>query len=251
MTAPNDAGEYGRLWAHDYDRLFENREDVSAVVAMLSGLLPGRRLLELGVGTGRLAVPLAAAGFTVTGVDASPEMVDRLRGRPGADAVEVVLADFTDLALGRRFDVVLVAFSTLFLLPDQAAQLACLRGARRHLTDDGLLVVEAFVPDPTRWSGGRHVSVGALDDTSAVLKLGTHDPVAQVIRTQDVVLDASGVSLRPNRLRYVWPSELDALAIAAGLRKVARTADWAGRPFDAASTSHVSVYGVADAAPAG
>jgi SAM-dependent methyltransferase len=240
MTA--DSGAYGRRWAADYDDLFEDREDTAAVAAFVAALAPGGRVLEMGVGTGRLAVPMAAAGLAVAGVDASPEMLDRLRARPGGDAITAIQGDFATVDAGGPYDVVLIAFSTLFLVPSQHGQLACLANARRHLKPGGSLVVEAFVPDHSRWTRGQNIAIGRLDDSGVSIKLSVHDPVTQVITTQDVSVEASGTTLRPNQLRYIWPAELDAMALASGLLPTDRTADWAGAPFAAHSTSHVSVF---------
>lgn len=237
-----DPGAYGRTWASDYDELYEQRDDVGSVVSCISALAPGGRVLELGVGTGRLALPLAEAGHQVTGVDASSEMLDRLVARPGAEAVTVVQGDFCTVDAGGPFDVTLIAFSTLFLVPSQGGQLACLANAREHLRPGGFLVVEAFVPDHSRWTRGQNLALGRLDADGAVLKLSVHDPVNQLITMQDVLIDRNGTSLRPNVLRYAWPAELDAMALASGLRLDRRRADWAGAPFTAASTAHVSVY---------
>ena len=225
MTA--DAGAYGRHWATDYDLLFEDREDTAVVAAFVAGMAPGGRVLEMGVGTGRLAVPLTAAGLSVTGLDASPEMLDRLRARPGGESVTAIQGDFTSTDAGGPYDIVLIAFSTLYLVPSQPSQLACLANARRHLRPGGRLIVEAFVPDHSRWVRGQHVAVGQLTETEATLKLSVHDPVGQLILVQDMHLGDHGLSLRPNRLRYIWPAELDAMALASGLRPVSRAADWA------------------------
>lgn len=241
-AAGQDPADYGRVWASDYDRLFDGREDLAPVCRAVSSLAPGGDVLEFGVGTGRVAVPLAAAGLRVTGVDASPEMLELLVRRPGAQAVTPVLGDFVEVDLGESFDVVLIAFSTLFLVPDQDAQIAVLANAARHLRPGGHVLVEAFVPDHSRWVRGQNVSVAELGNDRAVFKLSTHDPVAQRITVQDVVLENGTVTLRPNRLRYAWPSELDAMARAAGLRFVRRTADWEGSPFSASSGAHVSTY---------
>jgi SAM-dependent methyltransferase len=239
---PFDPAAYGRTWAASYDELFEERDDTAAIASFVAALAPGGRVLEMGVGTGRLAVPLAAAGLKVTGVDASPEMLSRLHARPGSEQIEVIRGDFTTVDAGGPYDVVLIAFSSLFLVPSQAGQLACLANARRHLGPGASLVIEAFVPDHSRWLRGQNIAIGRLDDAGVSLKLSVHHPVDQVISTQDVSVDAHGTTLRPNLLRYIWPSELDAMALASGLRPVRRHADWAGAPFTAQSTVHVSVF---------
>ena len=237
-----DPESYGRAWAADYDALFETRDNTGEVAGFAAALAPGGRLLELGVGTGRLAVPLAGAGLRVTGVDASTDMLDRLRARPGSERIEIIEGDFASVDAGEPYDIVLIAFSTLFLMTSQAGQLACLANARRHLLANGTLIVEAFVPDHSRWVRGQNVAVSRLDADRVTIKLSVHDPVEQLITTQDVSIDSGGATFRPNVLRYVWPAELDAMALASGLRLTQRTADWAGSAFTAQSTSHVSLF---------
>jgi SAM-dependent methyltransferase len=237
-----DPSDYGRVWAEDYDRLYEQRDDPETVATCIAKLAPGGSVLEMGVGTGRLVAGMLAAGLTVTGVDASPEMLARLRARPFAEQMKVVQGDFTTVDAGGPHDVVLIAFSTLFLVPSQDGQLACLANARRHLRPGGSVVVEAFVPDHSRWVRGQNVSIGGLDAHGASLKLSVHDPVRQLITTQEVLIGVDGTTLRPNLLRYAWPAELDAMALASRLRPVHRWADWTGAPFTAASTSHISVF---------
>jgi len=239
--SPIDPASYGRAWAADYDELYEHREDVGPVVRLIGALAPGGSVLEFGVGTGRLALPLAAAGHAVTGVDASAEMLALLAARPGAESVRAVEGDFTTVEAGPH-DLALIAFSTLFLVPTQAGQIQCLQNARRHVGDGGHVVVEAFVPDHSRWTRGQNLALGHLDDDGVTLKLSEHDPVGQLIRQQDVIFTKDGTSLRPNVLRYIWPAELDAMAMASGLEFVQRTADWDGAPFTAGSGSHVTVY---------
>jgi len=237
-----DPGAYGRNWAQDYDRLYENRQDAAAFAAALVRMAPGGRVLELGVGTGRLAVPMVAAGLEVTGVDSSAEMLELLAARPGGDKVTALLADFRTVDAGGGFDLAVIAFSTLCLLPGQIDQLACLTNVRAQLRPGGRLLVEAFVPDHSRWRNGQNLAVGALDADRVTLKLSVHDPVNQVITIQDVTVGPGGTSLRPNRLRYFWPAELDAMALACGLRPVARWAGWDRTPFTASSAEHVSCY---------
>ena len=237
-----DPSSYGRHWAADYDELFEDRDDPAAVVGLLSRVVGDGAILELGVGTGRLAVPIAASGRPVTGVDASPEMLRRLRQRPGAAGVQAVEGDMTTVTLDGDFAAVLIAFSTLFLLPSQELQIRCLANAARHLRLGGVVIVEAFVPDHSRWTRGQNVSVGHLDEGSLDLHVGTHDAVEQVIRTQHLHFGDGRYALRPNTLRYAWPAELDVMARLVGLRRVHRWQDWDGTAFSAASTAHVSVY---------
>jgi|tagenome__1003787_1003787.scaffolds.fasta_scaffold20969228_3 SAM-dependent methyltransferase len=244
----SDPTAYGRHWASDYDELFEDRDDPQAVIALLSRVAADGPVLELGVGTGRLAVPIASSGRAVTGVDASPEMLQLLRKRPGAAGVRAVQGDMATVSVDDEFAAVVIAFSTLFLLPSQELQIRCLVNAARHLRSDGVLILEAFVPDHSRWTRGQNVSVGRLDATSLDLHVGVHDAVEQVIRTQHLQFGDGTYGLRPNTLRYAWPAELDAMALVAGLQRAHRWADWTGSPFGAASTAHVSVYRAVSAA---
>jgi len=237
-----DPGAYGRNWASVYDDLFDHRDDTAAVVRLVTSLAPHGPILELGVGSGRLAIPLAASGREVTGVDASREMLDRLREKPGGSAVTVVEGDMTSVALDERFACALIAFSTLFLLPSQEAQIQCLRNAAAHLTPGGVLLVEAFVPDHQRWTRGQNVSITTMSESTVELQVGLHDAADQVIRTQQLSFGPDGLTLRPNTLRYVWPSELDVMCLLAGLRRVGRWSDWNRSPFTATSTAHVSAY---------
>ena len=165
----NDQTAYGRVWAEDYDLLYEEREDPAEVAEFVAALAPGGAVLEFGVGTGRLALPLVEAGLSVTGIDASPEMLAQLQARPGAEKITVIEGDFITVDAGGPYDVVLIAFSTLFLVPSQEGQLACLANARAHLRPGGTVVIEAFVPDHSRWTRGQNLSIGHLDATGASL----------------------------------------------------------------------------------
>ena len=245
-------GSYGDAFADVYDRWYRDVTDVGACVARLTELARqrGGYALELGAGTGRLALPLAAQGLSVTALDASDQMLARLRAKPGADQVRVVHGDMSrldvdDLVAGtreaRRFALVLIAYNTLFNLPDEDAQRACLTGAAACLAPNGHLVVEAFVPtDDPEPSNDLSVRSVALDEV--VLTATTHDPVAQVITGQHIQITGQGTRLRPWRVRYLRPAQLDALAADCGLTLVDRRSDWRGTPFDDDSSVHVSTY---------
>ena len=144
---PHDPAAYGEAWSGAYDRLYETRDDPASVIVTLERLGPGRDVLDFGLGTGRIAIPLAAAGFHVAGIEASAAMVETFRAKAGAEGIDVVIGDFTATRLERQFDFVLIAFSTLFLLPNQETQAASLVNAAAHLRPGGAVVVEAFVPD--------------------------------------------------------------------------------------------------------
>ena len=245
-----EADEFGETWAEVYDEVFahlaEDGEEAASFVADLqlsrhpaAGL---RRVLELGAGTGRIALPLAARGAAVTALDASARILQRLRDKPGSEDVVTVLGDMAAPPVTGPFDVVLIAFNTLFALPDQAAQVRCVTAAAALLADGGALVVEAAVPRPWLFAEGTQSLTDVRADQVA-MDVAEHDPVAQTVRSARVVIsDTLGVRTLPLKLRYVWPSELDLMAALAGLELQARHGGWAGEPFDAAATRAVSVY---------
>lgn len=237
------AEEFGDTWAEVYDEVYAHlAEDAEQCEAFLRDAVPPpARILELGVGTGRLAIPLVRAGYTVVGVDASERMLQAMAAKPGGEGVRVVCGDMVDPPVEGPFEVVLLAFNTLFALPTQDAQVRCVVGAARLLAPGGLLAVEAAVPQPWRFSA--EARAGDVRDDQVALEVADHDPVAQVVRSARVVVnDRLGVRTLPLKMRYAWPSEIDLMARLAGLVRRSRTADWTGAPFDADATRHLSVY---------
>jgi SAM-dependent methyltransferase len=231
---------YNEAFAAVYDDWFpEERDDVVDALVELAGRGPA---LELGIGSGRVAIPLAKRGVRVHGIDNSGAMVERLRAKPGASSIDVTVGDFADTDLGTRFPLVYVVGNTLYCLPDQDAQVRCFAGAARHLRRRGVFVVECFVPDMTWWSHDQAVQVLEVAPDRVVLEATKHNSVAQVIDGSYISLTNGDVRLFPVRLRYAWPAELDLMAALAGLRLRERWADWDGSPFDAASGHHVSIY---------
>ena len=237
---------YGDRFADVYDEWYGDVTDLEACTAHLARLVAtagGGPLLELGVGSGRLALPLTARGVEVHGIDASPAMVDRLRAKPGGEAVRVTIGDMADLTLDAPppFAIVLVAFNTLFNLADDALQRRCLTRAAALLAPKGRLVVEAFVPRDDLPAGStvtpRHI---ATDEV--VLSVSQVDPTARTITGQHVHLRESGIRLRPWHLHYASPAQLDAMASDAGLVLEARHAGWGDEPFHSGSSVHVSRY---------
>lgn len=249
----HDPARYGDAFADVYDDWYGELFDTDAAVEALAALAGPGPVLELGVGTGRLAVPLALRGLTVIGVDGSQAMLDRLAAKPGGDRVHPLLADMADLfdespggtRLGPdaegAFRLVFAAYNTFFNLDSDDAQRRCLAQCARLLAPGGGLALEAFVPtddDVPRTSlDVRSVTVGAV-----VLTATEHDPDAQVITGQHIELRDGGVRLRPWRVRYLTPAQLDARAADAGLRLAERWGGWDGRPFDDSCDTHVSVY---------
>lgn len=245
-SAPGGYGPaaYGEAFADVYDEWYEGISDVDATVARIRALAGDGEVLELGVGTGRLALPLVDAGVSTWGVDASAPMLARLRAKPGGTSVRVVLADMAAPALVApgRFAVVFCAYNTFFNLDTPEAQRRCLAWAATALAPGGRLAIEAFVPtDPDEAPGGP-VTVRSIEPDRVVLSVAARDAAAQTITGQFVDLSESGVRLRRYRIRYLYPDQLDALAATLGLGLVDRWADWDRHPFTADSPNHVSVY---------
>lgn len=219
------------------------RGDEAATVAFLSALASDGPALELAIGTGRIALPLAAAGVRVDGVDLSEAMVAKLRTRPGGEDLTVVMGDFADVPVDGSYRLIYLVYNTLFNLLTQDEQIRCFENVAGHLDDDGVFVVEAFVPSylhrlrDNQYVDAEHLAVGAV-----TLDVGQHDPVAQILNESHVVLSAAGTQVVPIVTRYAWPSELDLMARIAGLRLRERWAGWNREPFTGSSRNCVSVY---------
>ena len=237
----DDPAFYGDRWAGVYDERFAEM-DPAAAVDFLAGLAGAGRVLELAIGTGRVALPLAGRGIAVEGIDASEAMVERLRAKPGGEVIPVVIGDMAQVPAAGPFSVVYLVFNSLFGLLSQDRQAECFRNVARVLGPGGVFVIECFVPDLARFDRGQRVQVRAVTEDSAILELSRHDAAQQRITTQIVTLGGQGTHLRPVALRYSWPSELDLMAQQAGLRLRERHSGWDRRPFDSASGGHVSVY---------
>jgi SAM-dependent methyltransferase len=234
---------YGESIAAEYDTWPGTPPTAEATVAFLADVAPGPRLLELGVGTGRIAIPLVERGFEVTGVDVSEAMVARLRTKPGGDRVAIAMGDMADVPVDGEFDLAYVVFNTLWGLTTQEAQVRCFASVARHLSPGGLFVVEAFVPDLGLFDRGQRVSAERVEIDLVQLATARHFSAEQRVVNQHVQLRPDGsIRFFPVEIRYAWPSELDLMARLAGLRLRDRFAGWEREPFEDASGTHVSVY---------
>lgn len=239
---------YGEAFADVYDDWYADLDDLPVAVrtlALLAG--DGGRVLELGVGTGRLAVPLAAAvaasAGEVAGVDTSAAMLARLRSNDPDGRVATYVGDMVDGGPDGPFDLVLVAYNTLFNLLDAERQAACVAAAARRLAPTGVLVVEAFVPDEQGPSRVDDVAVRHLSATEVVLSVSRTLTSEQRVEGQYVSFtESGGVRLRPWSIRWATPAQLDEMARGAGLVRIARWASLAAEAFDEHSARHVSVY---------
>jgi hypothetical protein len=242
-----DPGGYGRSFAEVYDDWYGDITDVDSTVGALAGLARGGPLLELGVGTGRIAIPLSEH-CEVHGIDASPEMLSLLRDKPGGHRVALILADMADPPLAFRYRAVLVAFNTFFNLPDDESQRRCLSAVACLLEPDGRLVIEALVPAEDIAGRPRHEESTRPDGTGGSIRtLTTHVPGQQTIHGVHVHQRSDGSSVdRPWLIHYQRPAQLDSLCAEAGLGLVARWADWNGKEWAAGDDRHISIYGAGD-----
>jgi hypothetical protein len=239
-----------------YDPLLSFLEDTAAVyddhprgdeaetVAFLARLAGGGPALELAIGTGRIALPLAERGTPISGIDISQPMVDRLRQKPGGDCIPVTIGDFADVPVNGAFRLIFVVYNTLFNLLTQDDQVRCFVNVEKHLENDGVFVIETFTPNWLyRLRDDQYVDAERIEASEVTLDVGRHNPVTQTLDESHVHLTPNGITVFPIVCRYAWPSELDLMARIAGLRLHERWGGWLGEPYTAESRRHVSVYG--------
>ena len=182
-----DVSSYGERIADVYDDWPRLPRTTEQAVAFLAGVAGRGPILELGIGTGRIALPLLQRGFAVHGIDASPAMVAKLRAKPGGERIPVAMGDFADLPIAGRFSLIFVAFNTFFGLLSQDAQVRCFSGVAERLSDGGAFVIEAFVPDVTLFDRGQRLAVSDLGAGAVLLEASVHDPVAQRVRSRQIL----------------------------------------------------------------
>jgi SAM-dependent methyltransferase len=236
-----DPSEYGRSAASDYDKLYAEL-DFSDAVETLAQLAAGESIVEFGIGTGRLAIPLVERGLAVHGIDGSPDMVAVLRGKRGGEAIPVVIGDFSKVTAGTGFGLAVLAVNTIYGLPSQDAQVECFRNAARHLRPGGHFVLEAWVPDAGAFRGGTAMRPVQLHGKHVELEVARIHPANQTMITTKVHLSDDGLRLIPANHRYAWPCEMDLMARLAGMRLAHRWENWKREPFRDESTTHVSVW---------
>ncbi len=231
--------------AEDYDDLVNYASlppETEAEVAGLAKLARGGRVLELGVGTGRVAIPLASMGLEVHSIELDPAMAEQLRHKTGGELVRLHLGDMADVDVEGSFDLVYAVFGTFFELLSQVAQIRCFRNVAARLTSGGRFVIEALMPEPGTYIDRRKVTVAATGDERVVINVSELDPLAQTIDTHQIVVGHAEVDIVPIHIRYSWPSELDLMAQLAGLQLVERWANWQQEPFTVEHPRHISIY---------
>ena len=231
---------YGDAFADVYDEWFDTVDD--AAIDRLAELAEGGRALELGIGTGRVALPLVARGIEVHGIDASEAMVSKLRRRPGAESINVTMGNFADVQVAEEFRLIFVVFNTFFGLVTQEEQVRCFQNVAARLGPGGTFVIEVFVPDMSRFQGGQELRTREVTTERVSLQASLHDSLSQRVKSQYIVFRNNQVNSYPVEIRYCWPSELDLMARLAGLRLRDRWGNWARGEFNATSEKHISVY---------
>jgi SAM-dependent methyltransferase len=238
-----ESTSYGDGFAEVYDDWYADVTDVDATVdRMVTVAGAGGHILELGVGTGRLAVPMVEAGLQVTGIDSSNAMLAQLAVRDPSSRVTAIAGDMVNDLPGGPFDAALVAYNTLFNLLEDGAQQRCFDAVAARLSPGAAFVVEAFVPDGQQ-GGGSDVSVKSMTVDRVVLSVSQHSPDTQRASGQFVEFtESGGVRLRPWMVRWATLEQLDAMAAAAGLSVESRWSSMDGEPFTDESSQHVTVY---------
>jgi SAM-dependent methyltransferase len=200
-------------------------------------------VLELGIGTGRLALPLQATGLAVHGIELSPDMVAGLRAKPGGDAIGVTQGDFATVAVEGRAETFTLAYlvrNTIMNLTTQDAQVACFRNVAAHLVHGGRFVVEVLLPALRRLPPGATVRPFAVTPTH--VGFDEYEVSSQRVVSHHYWIRGAAIETFAAPFRYVWPAELDLMARLAGLTLRERYEDWSGAPFTSQSENHVSVW---------
>jgi SAM-dependent methyltransferase len=239
----DEDGHFGERVAARYDESTAEMSGpgvVEPAVDLLAELAGGGRALELGIGTGRIALPLAGRGVPVHGIDMSRAMVARLRAKPGGGALGVTIGDFATTTAGGPFSVVYLAFNTIMNLTTQEAQVACFRNAAAHLEPGGCFVIEVGVPELRKLPPGQNVVPFHVSPEQWAFDI--YDTATQAMSSNYVQVSGGRGEYRSILFRYVWPAELDLMAQLAGMRLRERWAGWTREPFTSDSGQHVSIW---------
>jgi SAM-dependent methyltransferase len=238
-----DDGYFDERVAARYDEMYAYQAEPAAVdpiVGFVADLAGNGAALELGIGTGRIALPLAQRGVPVHGIELSKAMVERLRSKPGGEDIEVTIGDFATATVEGTFSVAYVVFNTIMNLTTQAAQVGCFRNVAAHLAPGGCFVVETMIPELQRLPAGETARVFHVSETR--WGIDEYDVATQGLTSHhfEIVEGKLERSFFPGR--YVWPSELDLMAQLAGMTLRERWADWNREPFTNESGKHVSIW---------
>jgi SAM-dependent methyltransferase len=238
-----DDGYFGEQIARNYDETSAEMFDPAVVgpaVEFLAGLANGGAALELGVGTGRIALPLSETGIPVHGIEMSLAMVDRLRAKPGGERIPVTIGDMASVKAGESFSIAYLVFNTIMNLATQESQAACFQNVAGQLRPGGCFVIEVMVPDLQRLPPGETVRPFRVADDR--LGFDEYDVAQQGLVSHHLRLVDGEWERFSMPFRYVWPSELDLMAKMAGLRPRGRWSGWSREPFTSASRNLVAAW---------
>ena len=238
-----DDGYFDERVATRYDESAAEMFDpavVDPVVDLLVELAGSGRALELGIGTGRIALPLAQRGVPVHGIELSKAMVAKLRAKPGGEDIGVTIGDFATTTVDGTFSVAYLVFNTIMNLTTQAAQVACFRNVAAHLEPGGCFVIEVLVPGLQRLPPGQTIQDFHLSETK--WGLDEYDVATQGLISHHFTFLAERITRRSVPFRYAWPAELDLMAQLAGMSLRERWSGWKREPFTSDSREHVSVW---------
>jgi SAM-dependent methyltransferase len=243
VLAVHEDGYFDERIAARYDESAAKMFDPAAVdpvVDVLAELAGKGRALELGIGTGRIALPLARRGVPVHGIELSNAMISKLRAKPGGEQIGVTIGDFATTSVEGTFAVAFLVFNTILNLTTQQAQVACFRNVAAHLEPGGHFVIEVMVPDLQRLPPGETILPFHVSETRWSFDeyaVATQGLTSHHFRIIDGKVDRFSIPFR-----YAWPSELDLMAQLAGLILVERWGDWTREPFTSESRKHVSIW---------
>lgn len=239
----NEDGYFGEKVAAGYDESSAEMFDPTVIeptVEFLAELIGDGRALELGIGTGRIAIPLAQRGISVNGIELSRAMVRELRAKPGSEAIGITIGDFSTAKADGKFAVAYLLFNTIMNMTTQEAQVACFQNVSEQLEPGGKFVIEVSVPDLQRLPAGETVRPFRVSESR--LGFDEYDLANQGLISHHFTLVEGKWERQSIPFRYVWPSELDLMAKLAGMRLVARRSGWHDEPFTSESRSHISVW---------
>ena len=240
---PGEDGYFDERVAARYDESSADMFDAAVVdpaVDFLAKLAGSGRALELGIGTGRIALPLAERGVQVHGIELSKAMAARLRAKPGGEGIGVTIGDFSTATAEGTFALAYVVFNTIGNLTTQQAQVACFQNVAAHLEPGGCFVIEVGVPELRRLPPGETMRV--FDASATHWGVDEYDVANQGLVSHHFALVDGRFELDSMPFRFVWPAELDLMAELAGMRLRERWSGWKREPFTSESDKHISVW---------